>query len=128
MFGESARIDDDYQVVGQTIKGAADILEKISDLPTRADDAPTQTVVVDKCGLTTADGAADIEVAGEGAAAALEREEEETANAVREALQSTKQEKKKSEATAKRKKALDAGLLGDSDSDSSDDDGDDDDN
>ncbi|KAL4534051.1 hypothetical protein Ndes2437B_g03354 [Nannochloris sp. 'desiccata'] len=97
----------------------------------------SEPVIIEKCGLTDADGVVDVEVAGgksgiEGVAGrgdgegVLEREEDETRNAVQAALeaQGKKQQQKPQQAgggAAKKKGAFDAVLLGSSNDDSSDD-------
>lgn len=111
-LAQALPLDDDYQVVGQIVKGM-EVAQKVADLAIRADDAPAAAVTVERCGWTDADGEADLE--GAGASAALEREEDETRNAVAEALAAAGKRKAGGAAAArpaKRKNALDAELLG----------------
>jgi hypothetical protein len=92
-LAKALQLDDTHQVIGQVTRGLH-ILEKISEIaPQGGDDFPCQPVVIEKCGLTDADGVVDVEVSGgksgiEGPVGGgdgegvLEREEDETRNAV----------------------------------------------
>jgi cyclophilin family peptidyl-prolyl cis-trans isomerase len=91
-LAKALQLDDTHQVIGQVTKGL-NVIEKITEIATKGgDDFPSQPVVIEKCGLTDADGMVDVEVAGgkcgvEGTAAGdgqgvLDREKDETRNAV----------------------------------------------
>jgi cyclophilin family peptidyl-prolyl cis-trans isomerase len=120
-LAKALQLDDHYQVIGQLTKGK-EILDRIAEIATKGgDDIPCQLVVIEKCGLTDADGVVDVEIAGgkggvEGEGV-LEREEDETRNAVQAALleaQGKKQQQKQG-----KKSKFDAVLLGGSSDDDS---------
>jgi cyclophilin family peptidyl-prolyl cis-trans isomerase len=130
-LAKALQLDDTHQVIGQITKGR-EIIERIAQITTKGgDDFPSQPVVVEKCGLTDADGAVDVEISGgklgvEGEGV-LDREEDATKNAVAEALGKKKPQKGGSSGDLKKKKKskFDDVLLGGSssgDESSSDDD------
>ena len=92
-LARALQLDDTHQVIGQVTKGL-DLIERIAEISTRGDDFPSQAVVIEKCGLTDADGVVDVEVAGKGGLeggpgggvegdGVLDREEDETRNTVK---------------------------------------------
>jgi len=125
-LARALHLDDTHQVVGR-VQAGMEVIEKVSALPTTADDGPAHAVTITRCGVTDAAGEAEFDVVeddagkkgGASAAEALERDVAETRQAVSEALQAGLKRKageggQSKEAVKKlvKQTAMDAVLLG----------------